>query len=97
MWDIVQESVIDTRLKKFKSNKQLLDNFHSFMNDVKWLNDNENPSKLGTRKRGRYKNCFGRHLTKSHTLIFSINHDEHVVHLIDLDDHKTLYGRDNKS
>jgi len=97
MWGIVQDPIVDNRLKKFKSNRQILDNFKSFVNDVKLLNDNENPAKLGTRKHGRYGNCFGCHLTKSHTLIFSVNHDEHVVHMRDLGDHKTLYGRDNKS
>lgn len=96
MWDIIQEPV-EPKLKKFKSNKPLLNKYESFLEDVKLLNDNDDPAKLGTKKHARYGHCFGYHLTKSHTLIFSIDFDEHVINLIDLDDHKTLYGKDNKS
>lgn len=48
MWGIVSDS-IDDKLKKFRSNKPLLNNFQTFVKDVKLLNDNDNPSKLGNR------------------------------------------------
>lgn len=93
MW-IIQpyDHTIDKKLKKFKSNKQLVKNFTNFIQELKITND---PAKLGESKRGLYNNCMGIHLSKSHTLIYYVDYSKNIVWLIDLDDHKNLYGRDN--
>ena len=36
------------------------------------------------------------HITKSHSLVYRVFMTEKVIQLIDLDDHKNLYGRDNR-
>lgn len=95
MW-LVQpfDNTIDKKLKKFKSNQPLIKNFTNFIKDLKTIED---PVILGELKHGLYKNCIGRHLTKSHTLIYYIDYSKKIVWLIDLDDHKNLYGRDNRT
>jgi len=61
------DNTIDKKLKKFKSNQPLIKNFTNFIKDLKTIDD---PARLGELKHGLYKNCIGRHLTKSHTLIY---------------------------
>ena len=96
MWHI-DLSRIENKIKNFKSNKQLLTSYKSFLEDVKLLKDTDNPSKLGNRKNGRYRDCFGYCLTNSYRLIFSINYDEHTIIFVTIGDHKEVYGKDNKS
>ena len=94
MW-LVQpfDGTIDKKLKKFKSNLPLTKNFINFIQELKITDD---PAILGELKHGLYKNCIGKHLTKSHTLIYYVDYPKNTVWLIDLDDHKNLYGRDNR-
>ena len=94
-WDIQPfDDTIDKKLKKYKSNTPLIKNFKIFIEELEVI---ENPADIGDKKHGAFKNCYGRHLTKSFSLIYSINYESHVVILVDLDDHKNLYGRDNRS
>lgn len=79
-------------IKKFKSDKTI-DNFKKIV--VELTNSND-PRNLGDLKHGRYRYCYGIHLTKSHSLIYRIFEEKRIIQLIDLDDHKNLYGRDNR-
>jgi len=88
------DNTIDKKLKRNKSNGPLIKNFKNFILELEFIDD---PAEIGERKHGQYKDCFGTHLTKSFSLIYSINYEENIVYLIDLDDHKNLYGRDNHS
>ncbi|MHB8547259.1 MAG: hypothetical protein ACYDAJ_10875 [Nitrosotalea sp.] len=90
---ILSERVLK-KLKKFKSNKPLIDNFNNFLDELKSSTD---PGTMGEIKHGRYHNCHGRHMTKSHSLIYYVDFQQKSVYLIDLDDHKNLYDRDNRS
>ena len=65
-----------------------------FIDELKTADD---PRLLGELKHGRFQNCFGIHLTKSHSLIYYVDVQKRIIFLIDLDDHKNLYGRDNRS
>jgi mRNA-degrading endonuclease YafQ of YafQ-DinJ toxin-antitoxin module len=84
---------IDKKLKKSKSNQPLIKNLANFIEELKTVDD---PARLGEPKHGTYKNCIGRHITKSHTLIYYVDYKQNTVWLVDLDDHKNLYGRDNR-
>lgn len=86
-------NTIDKKLKKFKSNQPLIKNLANFIEELKTVDD---PARLGEPKHGTYKNCIGRHITKSHTLIYYVDYKQNIVWLVDLDDHKNLYGRDNR-
>jgi mRNA-degrading endonuclease YafQ of YafQ-DinJ toxin-antitoxin module len=88
------DDTIDKKLKKFRSNQPLIKNFTNFIEDLKTTDD---PARLGESKHGTYKNCIGKHLTKSHALIYYVEYSKGIVWLVDLDDHKNLYGRDNRS
>lgn len=35
-------------------------------------------------------------MEKSHSLIYFVDFEKRTVYLIDMDDHKNLYGQDNK-
>ena len=61
------------------------------------LRDCNDPSIFGERKRQKYKHCYGVHLTKSVSLIYRIDYSSRTVYVLDIGDHKWLYGRDNRS
>ncbi len=82
------------KLKKFKSNKTVIAGYFRVLEELKMT---PNPKTIGERKHGIYGNCFAIHITKSHSLIYIYYPEQNLVHLIDLDDHKNLYGRDNRS
>lgn len=82
------------KLKKFRSDKAILEGFTRVLRELETSPD---PTMIGERKHGLYVNCYGIHITKSHSLIYMYNSKEDIVILVDLDDHKNLYGRDNRS
>ena len=81
------------KLKKFRSDKQIIDGYKRAVTDLSSATD---PRSLGERKHGRYKYCYSYIVTKSHRLIYRILYEQKIIQLIDLDDHKVLFGRDNK-
>ena len=89
-----RDNTIDKKLKKFKSDKSIIDGYFRALDDLK---DATDPTTVGERKHGKYKFCFAIHVTKNHSLIYLYLHGKDLVQLIDLDDHKTLFGRDNRA
>jgi addiction module RelE/StbE family toxin len=82
------------KLKKFKSDKAIIEGFSRVLKELKTSPD---PTMIGERKHGLYANCYGVHITKNHSLVYMYMPKEDIVILVDLDDHKNLYGRDNRS
>lgn len=94
MWHIDTDTFyIDRKLKKFKSDKAIVDGFKRAVRDLAASND---PRQIGELKHGKYRYCYAIHITKSHSLVYRVFMTEKVIQLIDLDDHKNLYGRDNR-
>lgn len=60
-WNIKISSVADKSLKKHKSS-QVAKKHLLFISELQKCDD---PARMGKPKTGRYKNCFGRHLTGS--------------------------------
>ena len=89
-----RDNKIDKKLKKFKSDKSIIDGYFRALDDLK---DATDPTTIGERKHGKYKFCFAIHVTKNHSLIYLYLPGKDLVQLIDLDDHKTLFGRDNRA
>ena len=89
-----RDDTIDRKLKKFRSDKTIIDGYYRVLEDLEKASD---PYKIGKRKHGRYKNCNAEHITKNISLVFMYYREQDLVQLIDLDDHKTLFGRDNRS
>lgn len=95
MWKIeAADNTIDKKLKKFKADKQIIKGYKQALKDLSNSND---PTKLGERKHGQFKYCYGIHVSKSHSLLYRVFFENDIIQLIDLDDHKNLFGRDNRS
>jgi len=95
LWEITSvDNTIDKKLSKFGSDKIIIKNYKQAIID---LTNSEDPTKLGDRKHGRFKYCYGYNITKSIRLLYRVFFKEKVIQLIDLDDHKNLFGRDNRS
>lgn len=82
------------KLKKFKSDKSVIEGYYRILND---LETSQDPTEIVERKHGLYANCYAIHITKSHSLVYMYLPKENAVVLIDLDDHKSLFGRDNRT
>jgi addiction module RelE/StbE family toxin len=94
LWQIDSSSYhIEKKLKKFKSDKAVSE---GFKRTVRELANSDNPQLMGDPKHGKYRYCYAIHITKSHSLLYRVFNDERVIQLVDLDDHKNLYGRDNR-
>lgn len=94
MWQLDFDSFsIEKKLKKIRSDKIAITNFKRIVVE---LTNSENPRKMGDLKHGRYRYCYGIHVTKSYTLLYRVFDEEKIIQLVDLDDHKNLYGRDNR-
>ena len=85
---------VKKKLKKFRSDKAIIEGFYRTLEELK---DAPEPIKIGERKHGFYRNCHAIHITKNHSVLYRYFPEQDLLHLIDLDDHKNLYGRDNKS
>lgn len=95
MWTIQSaDSSIDKKLKKLRSNKELIQNYKQAILD---LTNSDDPTILGERKHGRFKYCYSYNLTKSYRLLYRVFFKENIIQLIAIGDHKELFGRDNKS
>lgn len=81
------------KLKKFKSDKSIIDGYSRILGELETSPD---PTKIGERKHGLYANCHAIHISKNHSLVYMYLPKEDVIILLDLDDHKNLYGRDNR-
>ncbi|SMH72222.1 type II toxin-antitoxin system RelE/ParE family toxin [Candidatus Nitrosotalea okcheonensis] len=89
-----RDGTIDKKLRKFRSDKAVIDGYFRILEELKMAQD---PRSIGERKHGVLRNCYAIHLTKNHSLLYTYYPDQNLVKLIDLDDHKNLYGRDNRS
>lgn len=94
MWQIDSSSHIEKKLKRFKLDKAIIEGFKRIIQE---LANSDDPRLIGEIKHGKYRYCYAIHITKSHSLLYRVFNDEKIIQLIDLDDHKNLYGRDNRS
>lgn len=95
MWQIeAADGTINKKLKKFRTDKAIIQGYKRIVGDLAVSDD---PRKLGESKHGRYKYCYAIHVSKSHSLVYRVFFAENIVQLIDLDDHKNLFGRDNRT
>ena len=81
-------------LKNFKGNAPAKAGLAEFIEDAKVCDD---PSRIGERKKGAHRYCYGARLAKSVSLVYSVDCASHVVYILDIGDHKRLYGHDNRS
>lgn len=92
MWTIQSaDSSIDKKLKKYRSEKDLIISYRQAITD---LTNCDDPTSLDKRKHGKLKFCYSYKLTKSYRLLYRVFRTEKIIQLIDLGDHKELFGRD---
>ncbi len=58
------------------------------------LQNAEDPGRLGDIKIGPLKGVYGTRLSKSVRLLFVVDYDAQLIRLLDIGDHKKVYGRD---
>ena len=92
-WNVTISDAAQRKIKKYKSS-QVLKRYLAFVAELKIAED---PALMGRPKTGKYKNCFGCHLTKSVSMIYKLSRDNRTVYVLDVGDHKELYMRDNRS
>ncbi len=61
---------------------------------VKTLANSDDPRKLGTFKRGRKYSAYYYELGRSFRLVYQLINEEMVILLLDVGDHKQVYGKD---
>ena len=54
-----RDNTIDKKLKKFKSDKSIIDGYFRALEDLKNI---PNPTTIGERKHGKYRFCFAIHV-----------------------------------
>lgn len=58
------------------------------------LRDAEHPEQLGDHKIGRLNGVYGIWLSKSVRLLFTVDYATRVILLLDIGNHKVVYGHD---
>jgi addiction module RelE/StbE family toxin len=58
------------------------------------LQNSKDPTKLGSRKRGKLLDCYSYNITKSIRLLYKVNFNIGVITLLRVGDHKQVYGKD---
>ena len=90
-WKIqVGDSVLDS-LQYYKADKAVSKGYRHF---VKNLAHSDNPASMGVPKKGKYGGCLGVHITKSVVLVYRIDYAARRIDLVNMGDHKKVYGRD---
>lgn len=90
-WKVQSDDSIDKSLRRYKANRPVGDNYAQV---VQSLADSDAPETVGVLKKGKYARCFGTHITKSVVLIYRVDYKRHRIDLIELGDHKMVYGKD---
>ena len=82
---------LDKKTVRFRSNADMAGRYRAAVTD---LAQSADPTGVGRRKRGSLRQLYSCDLTKSFRLLYSADRRGMEMHLVDLDDHKNLYGRD---
>lgn len=91
MWKITVDEALDRKLGRFKSNRDVTKGYRVAVVD---LVQSADPADMGIRKRGQLCHLYSYNITKSFRLLYTVDYRKREIRLVDLDDHKNLYGRD---
>lgn len=90
-WGVQSDGSIDRALRRYKAGKSVRNACRRAVQDLAYSDD---PPTMGVPKRGRHAGCFGTHITKSVVLLYRTGYTSHRIDLLELGDHKTVYGSD---
>lgn len=91
MWYIFRDTYFEKKLEKHRSNKEII---KGYKNASLALARSSNPEAMGDRKRGRLRYSYVYRITKSYRLVYRVDRDKEAIIMVDLDDHKNIYGGD---
>ena len=89
--DIFEDEYFAKKLRKHRSNKEVIDKYRNASLE---LARSANPEELGDCKRGRLRYAYACRTTMSCRLPYRADRNEGSIVMVDLDDHKNVYGRD---
>ena len=89
MWLIKETDRVARQFKKLGEPER-----KRFREAVKILSDSKDPRKLGTFKRGAKHTAYYYELGRSFRLAYQIIDKEVTILLLDIGDHKEIYGKD---
>ena len=89
MWDILEDDYFAKKLRRLRSNQEVIDRYKTASAD---LARSVNPEELGDRKRGRLRYLRAYRITKSYRLLYDVDRSKNAIIMVDLDDHKNIYG-----
>lgn len=90
-WKLQPSELVCSRRRHHRADKAVVKNYRKFVGD---LGRSENPASMRVPKKGRYGGCLGAHITKSVVLVYRINYTTHSIDLVNMGDHKMVYGSD---
>lgn len=91
LWKIGEDDVLSKKLAKLDSNSDAVKGYREAVANLAQADD---PARLGERKHGPLRHLHSCRMTKSLRLLYSIDRRRNAIVLVDLDDHKNVYGRD---
>lgn len=90
MWSILEDDHIAKKLRKLRSNKEVADGYKRAVSALMYSSD---PGKMGDQKHGPLRYMYVYRITSSYRLVYLVDPDEKTITMVDLDDHKNIYGR----
>lgn len=91
MWNILEDEYFARKLYRLRSNAEVIGKYREASFD---LTHSTSPESRGDRKRGRLSHSYVYRITKSYRLVYRVDRDKEEIVMVDLDDHKNIYGRD---
>ena len=92
-WEISEGYGVPKALKNLRENAPVLRSYARLIEQIKSCG---NPAAFGERKSGKYRHCYGAHLTRSVSVVYRVDCASQTVLILDVGDHKSLYGRGNR-
>lgn len=90
-WEIVASGAFDKKAKKYSRDKQIRSSLDACL---ALLHNEESPERLGNLKTGPLGGVYAYNLTKSIRLLYLVDYNTRTIKLIDIGDHKEVYGKD---
>lgn len=90
-WNLQPSDRFCDSLWHYRADKAVINNWRHLSASMA---RSDNPASMGVPKKGRYGGCLGTSITKSVVLVYRIDYAARRIDLLDMGDHKRVYGRD---
>lgn len=90
-WKLVQSNQYVKHMKRYRHDQAVIKVLHE---RVKSLRKATEPRRLGDIKVGQLNGAYGTRLSKSVRLLFTVDDDAHEIRLLNIGNHKEVYGHD---